>query len=410
VEQNVQQKLAEMDKESTTTMAVQLRRLERAYQAAIEEEVSKGMQAISRSPGPHEDYVWEAAAQWSLAEAITMESADFVVPYLEIWGFAADGVDAWRSTAPRPEFGPQVSLGLEVTPEIPGHEEHSGHTWYLIDCHVRCLSESNMMLEGHMPQIGRARMILQSEDRQLKWRSPRRLHHLRENLHDPVKAELGDQYAQHFAATPFASHGAPKGTTAKLAAWLGTLAELTNNRALTPRLVARSLVFFRGPALTTEDMPEGVEARCIQPVDQDWAIDLGDPAAVAADASAAGAQATEAELYAAGSIVAMEEDPGPAHEREASSEVEVYIDATAAEAGTAATEAAGDRLQGPPAPPAEPQGEWGEQVEVDIDAAAVAAAAAGCRSPQVPPAPSEDPQVDWGEEEFGEDNLRSAIV
>jgi len=77
--------------------------------------------------------------------------------------------------------------------------------------------------------------------------APRRLTQLRECLHDPVKLHLGANYASHFGETPFAKHGGPKGTTARLSAWLATLSDLVNLGALSPGLVASVLVFFRGP-------------------------------------------------------------------------------------------------------------------------------------------------------------------
>mmetsp|Transcript_139417 Transcript_139417/g.445916 ORF Transcript_139417/g.445916 Transcript_139417/m.445916 type:complete len:319 (+) Transcript_139417:73-1029(+) len=256
-------------------MTAQLRRLEKAYQVAIEAEkkaevavavelgeedesdarrksmkageawketnriwANINMKALSNKAGPHEKHIWEAAASWMLSSST--EAADFVVPYT-------------------------------------------------VDCHVSCLAEAGLLLEGPLPENAES---LSLEEREMKWRAPRRLAQIRECLHDPIKACLGDGYAKHFGETPFAKIGAPRGTTARLAAWLSKLAELVNEGALPPSLVARTLVFLRGPPLPDKD---------------DTAVAAATDSATSEEASP---EAVAAELDTLGSIAVTEEMPG----------------------------------------------------------------------------------------------------
>eukprot|EP00444_Apocalathium_aciculiferum_P001701 CAMPEP_0183399272 /NCGR_PEP_ID=MMETSP0370-20130417/11824_1 /TAXON_ID=268820 /ORGANISM="Peridinium aciculiferum, Strain PAER-2" /LENGTH=327 /DNA_ID=CAMNT_0025580401 /DNA_START=18 /DNA_END=1001 /DNA_ORIENTATION=- len=286
--------------DSFEKFAEQLRALEQAYQVAVEEEVKKNleddvekgikdeqklkdlsmkaseawkdtckvwsninMKVISRSPGPHANYIWESAAAWVLFDFV--EAAEFATSYLQIWGFNSVGGGK-----------PKLTLQLEQSQsaEAPGHEEHGGHTWYMIDCHVEGLSEAALVLQG---QRGRSHQTWRLEDREMKWRSPRRLVQLRECLHDPVKDSLGDDYPRYFGETPFAKHGAPRGTTQRLAAWLAKLTELVNAGTLPPNLLARTLVFLHGPPLPAQAdtmVFSGEEGGEIA------AVDLGDAAAV----------------------------------------------------------------------------------------------------------------------------------
>merc|ERR1711918_188348 len=70
----------------------------------------------------------------------------------------------------------------------------------------------------------------------ITWRCGMRLCHLRAHLHDWVKEQLGPVYVARFNATPFARHGAPKGTTARLNAWFMTLANVINERSAPPEV------------------------------------------------------------------------------------------------------------------------------------------------------------------------------
>merc|ERR1712087_829258 len=50
-------------------------------------------------------------------------------------------------------------------------------------------------------------------------------------------------------------HGAPKGTTARLRAWLHRLAEFINMRGASPEIVTRTIMFFRPPSWAPETVP-----------------------------------------------------------------------------------------------------------------------------------------------------------
>jgi hypothetical protein len=82
---------------------------------------------------------------------------------------------------------------------------------------------------------------------------------LREELHDRVKEQLGaEAYERHFGHTPFARAGGPRGTTARLRAWIDALAESVNSGRCPPSLVALTLLFFGAPPPT--DMTFSAEA------------------------------------------------------------------------------------------------------------------------------------------------------
>lgn len=105
---------------------------------------------------------------------------------------------------------------------IPSHDKDDyGHTWYNLQCHL-CADD----FEHRHWQVGR------------------RLVHMRSLLHDPIKSGLGDAYPRYFEATPFASHTAPPGTTARLAEWFNTLCRLMNEGILSTRFTALVVAFF----------------------------------------------------------------------------------------------------------------------------------------------------------------------
>lgn len=167
------------------------------------------------------------------------------------------------SPPPEAPAGPQLALTML------GHEECGGHTWYMIECHVKGLTEPAMVLRydasGERPPAG-----FREAELELRWRAPRRLLHLRESLHDPLKLTLGTSYTSLFGSAPFARAGAPPGTTARLAAWLNKLAQLINKEALPAGLLSRTLLFFHGPPL-----PEQVAAQPCQ-VPQQLAAPAGE--------------------------------------------------------------------------------------------------------------------------------------
>ncbi|CAE8649476.1 unnamed protein product, partial [Polarella glacialis] len=144
--------------------------------------------------------------------------APLAVPsYLEAYGYSARDAEAWLA---RPGSLAQPKLSLAVL----GHEERDGHTLYLIACAVA--------EEGLPP---------------LDWQVGKRLTSLREDLHDSVKEAFGENYARHFANTPFALKGGLPGTTARLSAWFASLAALANSGEAGPSVVALVLQFLEVP-------------------------------------------------------------------------------------------------------------------------------------------------------------------
>ncbi|CAK8985460.1 unnamed protein product [Durusdinium trenchii] len=179
-------------------------------------------------PGPNKEEA-EAAARCSLAEkalaqATSEELRSCSPEYLSNFGMLADSGALWSGkhlTRAKEEVQPM----LEIV--IRGHEELGSHTWYIIDCAV------------WRPCMEFARS---------EWRCYRRLAHLRQGLHDPVKELSGHSYAKHFSESPFAYHGAPAGTTARLRAWCQTLCRCINGCDTPPAVVATALRFFGAPA------------------------------------------------------------------------------------------------------------------------------------------------------------------
>lgn len=178
---------------------------------------------------------WGSAAKWREWEE---RSALWTRPqncaaYLRTFGYHAASLERWQtipSAAVEELRSAPMELSLSIVeegrPESP-HVEQGGCTWYRVDCML-----------GSVP--GKQRQLV-------AWRAPRRLFDLRDSLHDSVKEMFGEAYATHFAATPFARFGAPRGTTARLRKWLGVLASLINNGKASPAVTARTLKFFQAP-------------------------------------------------------------------------------------------------------------------------------------------------------------------
>lgn len=193
------------------------------------EEMRSAITKISRKSGPHEESVWFSAADWQMQDCEKPASPLWIRAYLGTFGYALHGPKADQWVADQ-EAGEGAFPQLELTLKEEAHEEHAGHTWYLIDC---------TLIGGGTARLG--------ESGALSWVAPRRLAQLRDSLHDPVKAVLGDAYADIFADAPFASRGGFGGTTAKLQRWLPTLAGMINDKQLSPANVAMVLMFFLGP-------------------------------------------------------------------------------------------------------------------------------------------------------------------
>lgn len=155
---------------------------------------------------------------------ITAEEDDVAAlrPFLSKYGYSAADDGTWAQAPCQPGLGEAPGSQLEL--RVAGHHEADGHTWYEIEC---CLTA---------PQL-----------RKLNWQAKRRLVHLREELHDAVKVHMSSSYGEHFGATPFAHKGAPRGTTARLTAWLGALAACINAGGCSPRVVSLTLKFLDAP-------------------------------------------------------------------------------------------------------------------------------------------------------------------
>jgi len=179
---------------------------------------------------------WGSAAkwrQWEERSALWSRQPEICAAYLRTFGYQAASLEKWRSipsAAVQELRSEPLELRLSIVEEgglESPHVEQGGCTWYRVDCVL-----------GPVP--GKQRQLV-------AWRAPRRLFDLRDSLHDSVKEMFAEAYATHFAATPFARFGAPRGTTARLREWLGTLARLINDGKASPAVTARTLKFFQAP-------------------------------------------------------------------------------------------------------------------------------------------------------------------
>lgn len=238
---------------------------EARYIYRLNQAIYDSIRIVSKTVGPHDDVIWEAAAKWTqegnFEYFLEKLEADKVVSYLNCFGYPASSLVGavgrkcvgWRDTD-RSSW-PRISFSIGGFQDSGSHEEHAGCTWYMVDCVLGPLPLASQRNNGPYVLSVEDEASLQTtgENRQqLAWRSPRRLVHLREALHDFIKEMLKDEYTDHFGETPFAKHGAPKGTTARLRAWLDKLADLINFRGVSPEIVMRTLVFLRPPTFLRE--------------------------------------------------------------------------------------------------------------------------------------------------------------
>mmetsp|Transcript_108117 Transcript_108117/g.170937 ORF Transcript_108117/g.170937 Transcript_108117/m.170937 type:complete len:473 (-) Transcript_108117:66-1484(-) len=142
-----------------------------------------------------------------------------VVQYLALFRFAAESPWLWPHQVSSPQFHVRVSE----------HAEINEHTWYLVECSLRCPGSS------------------------IEWQTARRLCHFRELLYDHIKSQLADSYSLHFAGAHFAHRGGIVGTTSRLSTWFGALAACINSGAATPYVVALTLSFLDAPHLHAID-------------------------------------------------------------------------------------------------------------------------------------------------------------
>lgn len=146
-----------------------------------------------------------------------------IAAYLDPYGYSAEAPAAdskghrWRVLPGSGGSSPSLSLTVE------GHTEVDKHTLYKVRCRI----------EG-----GQGLIV---------WNTSHRLVQIREGLYHPAVAGLAS-YSKLFSQTPFARHGGPRGTTARLVKWLGRLAECVNQGAIHPELLALVLSFFQAPA------------------------------------------------------------------------------------------------------------------------------------------------------------------
>jgi len=146
--------------------------------------------------------------------------------YISAYGYTAQDEDVWHVTSiyqPRPELSRPT---FQV--KVRQHAEIANHTWYF--------------LEGSL--------LLDRPPHRLDWLAPRRLTHIRQYLHDPVRAASGDEYNKHSGKVGFAQRMGPRGTTKRLGNWLSALAVTINSRTAPPRVVALTLHFLETPCLS----------------------------------------------------------------------------------------------------------------------------------------------------------------
>lgn len=141
---------------------------------------------------------------------------DFIRPY----GYYAETNLLWGRVQP-PE------LVLRVT----GHSEKGKHTYYDLECRL----------------TPRAQFRPESQAPQYDWKVSRRLAHLREGLHDPLRRALGSSYQTYFSGVHFARHLGPAGTTARLDTWCQRLAQTVSNKLAPPEIAAAVLQVLEAP-------------------------------------------------------------------------------------------------------------------------------------------------------------------
>ncbi|CAK8991971.1 unnamed protein product [Durusdinium trenchii] len=225
-----------------------------------------------------EPKVWEAASAWNLESFMFFEE----VPFLAAFGYMAKDKTTW-------EEGKKVPT---LTLNLDEHFEQAGCTWYIIKpissdqfvrfCKMvtRCSlyigyrifqEDGNMFIMFAMiflmfalfgssdwvDRMAPPRCCLEvpgdSEAESLTWEAPRRLHHLRMELHDRMKYYMEEAfYARVFNETPFARHMGLPGTTARLKAWLTTLSNAINKQEVPPMAAAITLLFLHTPLPSDE--------------------------------------------------------------------------------------------------------------------------------------------------------------
>jgi len=173
------------------------------------------------------DTVGQLDDQSDLAGGERSRSPDGIIRYLQLYGYVADDLQTWSATANMGDL-PVLRFKVRI------HTELHGHTLYLIE---GALSRPNSPQGVTDPDI--------------TWSTTKRLSHLRKDLHDCLKAKLGDDYGTYFKATPFAHRLGPPGTTARLNAWFETLSTCMSSTGLSPALVAHVLQTLEAPKISS---------------------------------------------------------------------------------------------------------------------------------------------------------------
>jgi len=149
---------------------------------------------------------------------------DGVAPYISAYGYRPKGDLSWEVPPGNKTAYARPTLAIRVRQHI----EAAKHTWYIV--------ESTLRMEGgdRVPR--------------LDWLAPRRLAHLRQHLHDPIKNTLGpDAYGRVFDGASFAHRLGLPGTTAQLHRWCNALVDCINTRTAPPLIVATTLHFLEAP-------------------------------------------------------------------------------------------------------------------------------------------------------------------
>lgn len=185
--------------------------------------------------------VWEAASAWNLESFMFFEE----VPFLAAFGYTAKDKLNW-------EEGKMIP---KLTMDLDEHFEQAGCTWCIIKCKLEVPVNDGKVVD---------RAIVYKVET-MTWEAPRRLHHLRMELHDCMKYYMEEKfYARVFGETPFARHTAPRGTTARLKAWLATLASAINKQEVPPMAAAITLLFLHAPVPSDGESPKA-EAPAVNP-------------------------------------------------------------------------------------------------------------------------------------------------
>lgn len=150
--------------------------------------------------------------------------------YLQDRGF--DVGDALKWTAPADASSPAVRI------DVVCHSEVNGHTWYQLRCDISTPDKVHA----------------------LTWSTQRRLEQLRTQLHDPLKADLGENYSEFFRGARFAHRGGLPGTSNRLAAWCGSLARHISCRRVSPAVAALTLRFLGAPGVGSPRTPVAMKS------------------------------------------------------------------------------------------------------------------------------------------------------